>query len=74
MKDLEQQVHQFVAQIRNRPDFATTPALQKMIGQIEHYGPKLFAARWSWPHPRVPRPSNPAHQQYYGAVLSRLET
>jgi hypothetical protein len=41
---LERQVHQFVAQVRARPDFATTPAFQKMIEQIERYGPKLFAA------------------------------
>jgi hypothetical protein len=44
MKALQQQVQRWVAQIRARPDFATTPAFQKMIAQIEHYGPKLFAA------------------------------
>jgi hypothetical protein len=31
MKDLEQQVHQFAAQVRARSDFASTPAFQKMI-------------------------------------------
>ena len=59
MKDLEQQVHQFVAQIRNRPDFATTPALQKMIGQIEHYGPKLFAAPLVVATPQGPKTIQP---------------
>lgn len=43
MKTLQQQVKAFAAQIRARPDYPTTPALQKMIGQIDHYGPKLFA-------------------------------
>ena len=33
-----------MARVRARPDFATTPAFRKMIEQIEHYGPKLFAA------------------------------
>jgi hypothetical protein len=43
MKTLQQQVQAFAAQIRARPVYATSPALQGMIEQIEHYGPKLFA-------------------------------
>jgi hypothetical protein len=44
MNVLEQNVQNFINQVRLRPDFAATPAFQKMIQQIEHYGPKLFAA------------------------------
>jgi hypothetical protein len=44
MKTLEGEVHAFTAQVRARPDYSTTPAFQKMLEQIEHYGPKLFAA------------------------------
>jgi hypothetical protein len=44
MKTLAQAVQAFTQQVRSRPDYATTPALQKLIEQIEHYGPKLFSA------------------------------
>ena len=44
MKTLEREVQTFTERIRARPDYSTTPAFQKMLEQIEHYGPKLFAA------------------------------
>ena len=44
MKTLQQHVQAYCAQIRARPDYSTTPALQKMIEQIDHYSPKLFSA------------------------------
>ena len=44
MNTLQREVESWTAQVRARPDYSTTPALQKMIEQIEHYGPKLFAA------------------------------
>jgi hypothetical protein len=44
MKTLQREVQAFTEQIRARPDYSTTPAFQKMIEQIDHYGPKLFAA------------------------------
>lgn len=44
MKTLEQHVQAFAAEVRAHPDYATTPAWRKMIQQIDHYGPKLFAA------------------------------
>jgi hypothetical protein len=44
MNVLQQNVQNFTDQVRLRPDYSTTPAFQKMIQQIEHYGPKLFAA------------------------------
>jgi hypothetical protein len=59
MKDLEQQVHQFAAQVRARSDFASTPAFQKMIEQIEHYGPKLFAAPLVVATPQGPKTIQP---------------
>jgi hypothetical protein len=43
MKTLRHHVQAFTQQVRARPDYSTTPALQKMIEQIDHYGPKLFA-------------------------------
>lgn len=43
MKTLQREVQTVTEQVRARPDYSTTPALQKMIAQIEHYGPKLFA-------------------------------
>jgi hypothetical protein len=43
MKALQRAVETFTEQVRARSDYSTTPALQKMIAQIEHYGPKLFA-------------------------------
>jgi hypothetical protein len=44
MKTLQQEVRAFTEQVQARPDYSTTPAFEKMIEQIEHYGPKLFAA------------------------------
>ena len=44
MKTLQREVQAFTEQIRARPDYSTTPAFQKMLEQIDHYGPKLFAA------------------------------
>jgi len=44
MKTLQREVQAFTEQVRARPDYATTPAFEKMIEQIERYGPKLFAA------------------------------
>ena len=43
MKTLQQQVETFAGQVRARSDYPTTPVLQKMIEQIDHYAPKLFA-------------------------------
>ena len=43
MKSLQKQVQTFAGQIRARPDYAATLELKKMIEQIDHYGPKLFA-------------------------------
>jgi hypothetical protein len=43
MKTLERAVAVFTQQVRVRPDYSTTPAFQKMLEQIERYGPKLFA-------------------------------
>jgi len=43
MKTLQKQVQSFAEQVSARPDYATTPALQKMIEQIDHYDAKLFA-------------------------------
>ena len=44
MNTLQREVQSFTEQVRARPDYSTTPVLQKMIEQIEHCGPKLFAA------------------------------
>ena len=44
MRTLQQEVQAFTEQVRARPDYSTTLAFQKMLEQIEHYGPKLFAA------------------------------
>jgi len=44
MKTLQREVQAFTEQVLARPDYATTPAFEKMIEQIERYGPKLFAA------------------------------
>lgn len=44
MNTLQREVESWTAQVRARPDYSTTPALPKMLQQIEHYGPKLFAA------------------------------
>jgi hypothetical protein len=44
METLERHVQAFAAEVRARPEYAATPALRKMIQQIDRYGPKLFAA------------------------------
>ena len=44
MEALQREVLAFTEQVRARPDYSTTPALHKMLEQIERYGPKLFAA------------------------------
>ncbi|MGO9203551.1 MAG: transposase [Limisphaerales bacterium] len=43
MQTLQREVDAFTQQVRARPDYSTTPAFQKMLAQIEHYRPKLFA-------------------------------
>jgi hypothetical protein len=59
MKTLERRVQAFAVQVRARADYATTPVLQKMIEQIEHYGPKLFADPLVVSTPRGPRTIQP---------------
>ena len=44
METLQRAVQAFTEHVQARPDYATTPAFQKLLKQIEHYGPKLFAA------------------------------
>jgi hypothetical protein len=44
MDTLQRAVQAFTEQVRARPDYASTLAFQKMLEQIERYGPKLFAA------------------------------
>ena len=44
MNTLQRDVQAFTEQVRARPDYSTTPAFQKMLEQIQRYGPKLFAA------------------------------
>lgn len=69
MKILQQQVQAFAAQVRARLDYPTTPALQKMIEQIDHYGAKLFAAPLLVATPQGPRPILP---QRTNNVMERL--
>ena len=69
MKTLEQQVQAFAVRVRARPDFATTAALQGMIGQIEHYGSKLFADPLIVSTPQGPRTIQP---QRTNNVMERL--
>jgi hypothetical protein len=59
MKTLQQQVQAFSQQVRTGPDYPTTPAFQKMIEQIDHYGPKLFAAPLVVSTPQGPRTIQP---------------
>ena len=59
METLERQIQQWVAQVRTRPDYVRMPAFQKMIEQIEHYGPKLFAAPLVVATPQGPRTLQP---------------
>lgn len=69
MKTLQQQVQAFNAQVRARPDYAATPALQAMIEQIEHYGPKLFADPLTVSTPQGSRTIQP---QRTNNVMERL--
>jgi len=69
MKTLQQQVQAFAAQVQARPDYAATPALQGMIEQIEHYGPKLFADPLTVSTPQGPRTIQP---QRTNNVLERF--
>jgi hypothetical protein len=69
MKTLQQQVQAFTVRVRARPDYATTAALQKMIEQIEHYGPKLFADPLIVSTPQGPRTIQP---QRTNNVMERL--
>jgi hypothetical protein len=69
MKTLQQQVQAFAAQVRARPDYAATPALQGMIEQIAHYGPKLFADPLTVSTPQGPRTIQP---QRTNNVLERF--
>jgi hypothetical protein len=69
MKTLQQHVQAFVAQVRARPDYATAPALQEMIEQIEHYSPQLFADPLTVSTPQGSRTIQP---QRTNNVLERL--
>jgi hypothetical protein len=59
MKTLQREVQAFTEQVRARSDYSTTPALQQMIAQIEHYGPKLFADPLVVATPQGPRTLQP---------------
>ena len=59
MKTLPRAVEAFTRQVRAGSDYSTTPALQKMIAQIEHYGPKLFADPLVVETPEGPRTIQP---------------
>ena len=59
MKTLQQNVAAFTDQIRARADYSTTPALKKMIEQIEHYDTKLFASPLVVSTPQGPRTIQP---------------
>lgn len=59
MKTLQRAVQAFSEQVRARPDCSTTPAFQKMLEQIDRYGPKLFAAPLTVSTPRGARTIQP---------------
>ena len=59
MKALQHHVQAFTQEVRARPDYSTTPVLQKMIQQIDHYGPKLFADPLVVSTPEGPRTIQP---------------
>jgi hypothetical protein len=59
MDTLQFQVNAWVAQIRARPDFLSTPRFQKMIDQIDRYDSKLFAAPLLVSTPQGPRTIQP---------------
>ena len=69
MKVLQRQVQAFTNDVRARSDYPTTPVLQKMIEQIEHYGPKLFADPLIVSTPQGPRTIQP---QRTNNVMERL--
>jgi hypothetical protein len=69
MKTLQQQVQAFVEQVRARPDYPATLPLQKMIKQIDHYAPKLFADPITVSTPQGPRTIQP---QRTNNVMERL--
>ena len=55
IQTLKREVDAFIQQVRARPDYPSTPALQKMLAQIEHYRPKLFAGPLIVSTPQGPR-------------------
>jgi hypothetical protein len=59
MKALQQAVQAFSQQVKDRPDYSTTLVFQKMIEQIDHYGPKLFADPLVVSTPQGPRTIQP---------------
>jgi hypothetical protein len=59
MQTLQRQVEAFAQQVRARPDYPSSIALQKMIGQLDHYGPKLFAEPLVVQTPLGPRTIQP---------------
>ena len=59
MKALQHHVQAFTREVRARPDYSTTPVLQKMIQQIDYYGPKLFADPLVVSTPEGPRTIQP---------------
>jgi hypothetical protein len=62
-------------QVRARPDCKAIPALQKMLAQIEHYRPKLFAGPLIVSTPQGHHLLQPQkNQQSAGTVLSRIVT
>ena len=69
MKTLQRQVQAFAQEVRARADYPITPVLQKMIEQIEHYGPKLFADPLIVSTPQGPRTIQP---QRTNNVMERL--
>jgi hypothetical protein len=58
-KTLQREVQAFTEHVRARADDSSTPAFEKMLQQIEHYGPKLFAAPLVVSTPQGSAPSNP---------------
>jgi hypothetical protein len=55
IQTLKREVDAFTKRVRARPDYASTPALQKMLAQIRHYRPKLFAGPLIVSTPQGPR-------------------
>jgi len=59
IKTIQKEVQAFTEKIRARADYSSTHALQKMLEQIEYYGPKLFAAPLVVSTPQGPRTIQP---------------